>query len=381
MHRHFGFVRLRYEISIVGFGALLSFCAYSSKAVQANPDTASTLDKPKASEAFRTFDRRQGAAYLDRAARDWRQFRSCTSCHSTFAYVMARSGENSVPASEVLKQTLAQVEKRVEQGDQIAPWYLGTREEASRQTEAIMNALTLVINDRNTVQPLRSVTRKALDQMWRVRGKSWRQGAWQAGNASPVWNWLNFELGPWETKNEADAGAVLALIATGMAPEAYRQQPAIQQGIAAVRDYVKQHPSPLLHHRLLALWADATQSGLLTAQEKASLIQQARELQNTDGGWSTARLYTRQADVAQAESDGYGTGFTLLMLRKAQVPVEDMAIQRGLAWLRQHQRQSGAWQTFSLNPSLHDATSLVPARFPTHIGTAFALMALQTCSE
>lgn len=381
MPRPFCVIKLQQAVISVGFVALLCFGVFPGKAVETEPPVASTLEVPKAQEAFRAFDRKQGVAYLDQAAREWRQYHGCTSCHSTFAYIIARSGENNEPAPEAMKQALAQVEKRVEQGDQIAPWYKATREGSSRQTEAIMNALALTVNDRNAVRPFRAVTRKALDQMWMVRGKKWQQGTWQAGNVSPVWNWLNFELGPWESNKEADAGAVLALVATGMAPDTYQQQPVIKQGVAAVRDYLKQHPSPLLHHRLLELWAEATQPGLLTAQEKANLIQQARQLQNTDGGWSTARLYARQEDSMQAESDGYGTGFTLLLLRKAQVPAEDMAIQRGLAWLRQHQRQSGAWQTFSLNPSLHDAISLVPARFPTHIGTAFVLMALQACSQ
>ena len=73
----------------------------------------------------------------------------------------------------------------------------------------------------------------------------------------------------------------------------------------------------------------------------------------------------------QAPSDGYATGLAVFVLRQAGVPASDPAIQRGIAWLRSHQRASGRWFTRSLSTDLH--------HFITHAGTAFAALALRSC--
>ena len=49
------------------------------------------------------------------------------------------------------------------------------------------------------------------------------------------------------------------------------------------------------------------------------------------------------------------------------------AIQRGAQWLRTHQRQSGGWFTRSLNRD--------NKHYLSHVGTAFAVMALTACEE
>ena len=61
------------------------------------------------------------------------------------------------------------------------------------------------------------------------------------------------------------------------------------------------------------------------------------------------------------------------MLRRAGLPAKDGRIQKGVAWLKANQRESGRWFTRSLN---YDGK-----HFITHAGTAFALMALVECGE
>ena len=72
-------------------------------------------------------------------------------------------------------------------------------------------------------------------------------------------------------------------------------------------------------------------------------------------------------------SDGYGTGFAIYILRRGGLAATDLRIQKGLAWLKSHQRQSGRWFTRSLfKDNKH---------YITHAGTAFAVMAIQECDS
>ena len=70
-------------------------------------------------------------------------------------------------------------------------------------------------------------------------------------------------------------------------------------------------------------------------------------------------------------SDGYGTGFTLYVLHRAGVAADDPAIVKGIKWLKSNQRESGRWFTRSL---VKDET-----HYLTHVGSAFAVMAIQAC--
>jgi hypothetical protein len=70
-------------------------------------------------------------------------------------------------------------------------------------------------------------------------------------------------------------------------------------------------------------------------------------------------------------SDGYGTGFVVYVLRRAGLTADDARLQRGIAWLKANQRESGRWFTRSLNKD--------GKHFISHAGTAFAVLALASC--
>jgi squalene-hopene/tetraprenyl-beta-curcumene cyclase len=98
-------------------------------------------------------------------------------------------------------------------------------------------------------------------------------------------------------------------------------------------------------------------------------------LQRPDGGWGLATLGDwKRGDGKEQDlesSDGYGTGFVIYIARRINIDASDPRIQRGLAWLKSHQRQSGRWFTRSLfKDSKH---------YISNAGTAFALMALREC--
>ena len=71
------------------------------------------------------------------------------------------------------------------------------------------------------------------------------------------------------------------------------------------------------------------------------------------------------------QSDGYATGLVVYVLRQAGIPSDDPAIRKGVAWLKQNQRESGRWFTRSLNND--------KAHYIANAGTGFAMMTLAAC--
>ena len=91
-------------------------------------------------------------------------------------------------------------------------------------------------------------------------------------------------------------------------------------------------------------------------------------IQQRRGDWK--RLDGTPNDKRSA-SDGYSTGLVLYILRQTGMSAKAEPIQRGVNWLKTHQRESGRWFTRSLNADR--------AHYITNAGTAFAVMALKSC--
>ena len=72
--------------------------------------------------------------------------------------------------------------------------------------------------------------------------------------------------------------------------------------------------------------------------------------------------------VVNVESDGYGTGFVVFVLRQAGVKASDPRIRKGVAWLVTHQRANGHWWTQALRNEPDTSNYL------THAGTTFAVL-------
>ena len=167
----------------------------------------------------------------------------------------------------------------------------------------------------------------------------------------------------------------LAAIAVGVAPEQYAQSEAAQKGLAGIRKYLAMNPPPTLHHKAMVLWAASYLDGIVADEVKSAWINDLQALQKDDGGWGLATLGDwKRADGKQQDkesSDGYGTGFVIYVLRRAGVPATSERFQRGIQWLKNHQRESGRWFTRSLNKD--------NKHFLTHAGTSMAVLALTAC--
>ena len=156
-------------------------------------------------------------------------------------------------------------------------------------------------------------------------------------------------------------------VAVGLAPEGYAETPAAKAGLEKMRAYLKKNPPTEAHHRATLLWAGTLGiGGLQTDDEKKQTVAELLKKQQADGGWNLPAMgpYTKR-------KDGYATGFTLYVLRQAGVKSDDPAIQKGVKWLLENQRESGRWFTRSVKAD--------KAHYITNAGSAFCVLALDAC--
>ena len=323
------------------------------------------------------------AHYLDGRARAWLGWRQasrdhgtvCLSCHTTLPYTLARGqlrellAESSLPEPE--RKLLEIVKQRVGLWSQVLPWY-GDQKLASRGTEAVINALVLAADDatRGGLSPL---TRTALEHMWALQlGEGPDAGSWP---------WIQFNNEPWEAPDSAYYGATLAALATGLAPESYHQDPAIQARLALLREYLRrEYPHQSLLNRIELLWAAQSLPELIEPAARATLAKEISARQRMDGGWSTASLLSgwkmHDGLPLPEVSDGLATGLVTFVLQTAGIPATDPRIRAGLAWLEGHQ---SSWNGRWLADSPNRRNGLLPREgdhFMDDAATAFAVLAL-----
>ncbi len=332
------------------------------------------------------FSLERAARALDGAALHWQKTHACTACHTMLPYLMARSALAgvSLPSGEV-RQFFEEV-------------VAGKREAMPNYTchdidgaVAIGVAAALALNDRGTTGKLHPLTRQALDRLWTLQ------------RTDGAWEWPFRDTPP--LKVTEHYGATLAAVAVGMAPDDYARTPAARAGLDGIRRFLNTTPTVTLHERAMTLWASVYVADLLPAKAREETLSQLMIAQRPDGGWSLASLVDNTADPAlkdpdraarvksesgfgteflayigrdgvyksALESDGYATGFVLYVARQAGLPPADVRMQRGVAWLKSHQRQSGRW--FTPSQAWHKKNLIANA------GTAYAVLALQACGE
>jgi squalene-hopene/tetraprenyl-beta-curcumene cyclase len=296
----------------------------------------------------------RSADFLDQAALSWTEKRKCGTCHTNYAYLMARPAlkEFATPAMAEVRKFF---EGRVANWDTAKPRW---------DTEVVATAVSLAINDAATTGKLHPHTRTALDRMWKLQQQN---GAWK---------WLKCNWPPME--HDDYFGAVWAAVGVGIAPDGYAKGPTAKEGLAKLRRYLRDTPAPDLHHRAMLLWASQRLGGLMTNDEQRDTVEKLLALQRPDGGWNLPSLgdYRRHDKLKTRNdpggpSDGYATGFVVYVLRQAGVPADQEAIRRGVEWLRRNQRASGRW--FTRSPSSDGP------HYISHAGTAYAVLALRVC--
>ncbi len=338
----------------------------------------------KPDEALKYLDERQEAWFTfssaDRGEGETRT--SCVSCHTVLPYALARPVLRKLVGAETAtpKKLLAQTRMRVENWKELDSGAFGLfydsnvrKKKESWGTEAVLNTVILAFDDR--IQGRRSPsdgTKQAFSNLWQTQV--------QTGDNQGTWDWLDFNMGPWEWKEARYFGASLAAIAIGTAPGYYipGADADTDARVMLLRDYLKDgFQRQNLHNRVWGLWASTKVEGILTKAEQKELIDQLLDQQHDDGGWSLSSLGTwvRSDGTAQeSESDGYATGLVLHVVQIAGVPKSDVKIAKGLDWLKSNQSTTGAWRGVSVNKKRDSASHW--GKFMSDAATAFAVLAL-----
>jgi len=340
---------------LVGAAVLLCTSAWLRAGEPVTLDNVVAPDPNMADEPLaEKFSLEQALHFLDSASLYWQKEWKCFTCHTNYAYLMARPLISAAaPAHQEVRKFAEELVSQ--RWDKEGPRF---------DAEVVAMAASLALNDAATTKKLHPLTRRALDRMWTVQR--------EAGD----WAWLtNCGWPPMEV--DEHYGVTLAAIAVGAAPDGYAKTPDAQAGLAKIRDYLTNNPPPDLHHRAMILWASTYVDGLITAEEQKACVKDLLAAERPTGGWAFAALYPwKRSDGLEQDketSDGYGTGFVIYVLRRAGVPATEPAVQRGIAWLKTHQRESGRWFTRSLKK---DTQHLI-----TNAGSAFAVMALAACDQ
>lgn len=341
------------KLSIVMIVPMVAYLLWPAASQQSGALGPNASDEPMA----RAFSAQQAYRFLDTMAVSWTRERRCGSCHSNYAYMLARSSftQGADGAGEVRKF----FEQRV------ANWDSPEAGAKPRwDTEVVATAVALAFDDAQTTDSLHPMSRRALDRMWTLQREDGR------------WNWLKCDWPPAEADDYY--GVVFAAIGVNAAPDRYAETEAARKGLEGIRKYLKGHEAPNLHHKIMCLWAARQGDGLLSAEERKTIMESALNAQRPDGGWSLRTLWGERKrhdgtmeDLNHPASDAYATGLVVYVLCHAEVSPDHPALQRGIAWLKANQRESGRWFVRSLSRDT--------SHFLSHFGTAYAVMALRAC--
>ena len=260
-----------------------------------------------------TWNMNLAGQYLDERAKTWFAFSgaergvgsdkiSCISCHSLLPYALARPALRKLTGqtqpTEWETRVMAQITKRVEHwheldSDKYRLFYdfSEQKKKESWGTEAILNCLLLALEDQAQGRKEPSATtRKGFVNLWQTQESE--------GSHTGSWEWLDFGLDPWETKEARYFGATLAAIAVGTAPGYYTPQGDgnLDKKVALLRDYLGgQLVKQKLNNRIWMLWASAKLDGLLPKEEQNNLSQEIFQKQQLQRRLEPAFLGTSES--------------------------------------------------------------------------------------
>lgn len=319
-------------------------------------------------------------ARLDARALDWARHPPeigenvpcAMSCHTGAPMLLLRALVEPKSASAARSEVRARIEARVMSASdwrkEATPFY-GHRQKAgeaatarpvrkaeeSLATEALLNAAVLSLDDAARGQRT-PATARALTHLWQMQ------------RADGGWDWLEFELEPWESGS--DWGAALLALVLGVAGVAPADRPKLDRLIAHLRARLGEMK---LHDRTMLLWASAKLPALAGEKERAAIAGELERVQRTDGGWSLGGWGHGALAKADAASDPYATALATLALCQSKSGAD--AVKRGLGWLKKSQRPDGSWAGRSVNADAEPNNG-----FMSDAATAYASMALALCN-
>jgi squalene-hopene/tetraprenyl-beta-curcumene cyclase len=334
---------------------------------------------------------RLAAQYMDLRQKEWIAWPkamhsgvACVSCHTGLPYLLTRPAlrqaldDKTGPTlyEGVLVASMRATVIRTDANDLFAG-LKGPIVDQVYGAQVVLASLVLAMDDapRGKLSP---EGEKAFDRMWSLQVKS--------GPDKGAWQWSDFDLDPWETKDAAFYGAALAALATGLAPADYQARPDIRENIAAMRAYLvdglKTQP---LHNRVFLLWASSKVRDLLPSADKQAILNELWSKQEADGGWSIQSLgQWKKRDAAEpvaVGSNAYATALVTFALEQAGVQPSQASVSKALAWLRGHQDpQGGYWTAESMNHK-HSVYGVMAEKFMSDAATGYATAALLAAGD
>src|SRR5262245_1953682 len=341
---------------------------------------AATADEPKV-KAFGPDTIKAAAKYLDDGAHYWVREKTCLACHSTGVYMLERSAvtkQLGKPSEEVLKYFIDTVPT--------SPGKPGDSPAAS-----VWRSSGLASWDKHVEGKLSEHTDRSLCHTVRILPDDNMYGTIKL-----------IEIPYITTRFELTVQAMRAMV-TAPGWLANLKDPELLTRIDRIKKFLREHP-PLNDYELaLKLQLANLSPDLVSKEEREAAIAMLWKKQLPDGGWSTRRmsellkwrvegrppterqpwkeamdptvvkLIQNLPDAANPGSDPYMTAFAVVLLRESGVPASDQRIAKGIAWLKENQRQSGRWWMDSLYRGNYN--------YITYISTAQALRALALCDE
>lgn len=347
---------------------------YKSEGIEVSIPTA---DEPKV-KAFNAETVRKAAKYLDDGAVCWVREKTCVNCHTTGPYLSERPALSSLlgkPQEEVLQDFIkgvpAQIKPQKETEKDGLKYYAGS-------WTSIWRSLGLAEWDKHVNGKLSEHTDRSLQEMF----------ARQSADGSFV-SYGEVEIPHITTDFELTLQAVRAMTA---APGwlAGLKDAELLARVEKMKSWLRGAQPKNDYDRVLKLQLAHYLPDLVPQAEREAALKLLSSKQHDDGGWSTrdmsalqdwhfkmsdtvVKLITGLPDASNPESDVYMTAFAIVLMRQNDVPATDHRIQRGLAWLKREQRESGRWWMHSLYRGNY--------HYITYIATAEAMKALALCGE
>jgi len=334
-----------------------------------------TADEPRV-KTFGAGSIQLAVKYLEDGAVSWVREKSCVNCHTTGTYLAERSAwtkQFGQPSAEVhadfvgsVPKEIVQVKEAEEGGHRHYPdtFYCVWRSLGLAEWDKHRNARTTEPTDRSL---------RDLFEHQSANGSFVSHGEVEIPHIT-----TDFEL----TLQAARAITAAPGWLAGLKDEALLAR------VVKLKGWLRVASPKNDFDRVLKLQLAHYLPELVSQPERDAALALLASQQHADGGWSTRdfspvddwhfemspavlNLIKNLPDAAKPESDAYMTALATVLLRQSNVPVADARIQRGLAWLRREQRESGRWWMHSLYRGNY--------HYITYIATAQALKAFDLC--
>ncbi|MEK6627216.1 MAG: hypothetical protein AABY53_01190 [Bdellovibrionota bacterium] len=303
-------------------------------------------------------------SYQDKRNKQWLEQRKCLCCHTTLPYMLSRGLDSKSRANFNKLKEMA--EEKVE-NPAAEPWYHADHAgRNSKPTEAVLNALTLLMYDISNRSELSTNTLKSMNRIFETM------------DADGHLHWLDYNLQPFESKKSELWGNSMALLTIEMAKKHSNYQPPSEY--TKLKAYMLKNVSKLKPHEMsVMLWANsmASSNRLLKPGLAKFFADKIRNSQNENGSWNQKTVLGQ----GENKQNIYTTAISFIGLIKAGQG-NTQAAHKAAKWLSD-QQQTGDFLEMGDGTTLWNATSmnrvgsLLNDTFASDAATSYSALALQ----